>query len=325
MISKPRSHPGILHHYTENLVAFEYTTTSPSISKPHSILFIGGLGDGLATTSYTTDIIHALQPTPWSFFSLVLSSSYSQWGELKASCGKIVLMGHSTGSQAVLHYLYNPNPHDSAPAFDPELRHPVRPALDGAIMQAPVSDREELQMCARDGFGEKSPAEVEALFREIEAIVRDGARGDQAFDTLLPLALTSPIYGRVPISCRRFMSLLSPTSPSEPHEDDLFSSDLSDERLAATFGMVATRRLLKGRLLVLVSGADQSVPEYVDKEDLLSRWRNAANQREKESVWDDEYSGVIPGASHALSDGDQEEPRKDLVKRILGYIHCLEQ
>ncbi|KAK8043248.1 siderophore biosynthesis lipase/esterase [Apiospora phragmitis] len=119
--------PGILHHYY----------TSQAVSQPHSVLFVGGLSDGLATTSYTADIIRALQPTPWSFFTLVLTSSYQGWGlsdldrdtdeiaqclryiqDYKASRfgeegrknNKIVLMGHSTGSQCVLHYLYRQNP-----------------------------------------------------------------------------------------------------------------------------------------------------------------------------------------------------------------------
>ncbi|KAF4965901.1 hypothetical protein F66182_17992, partial [Fusarium sp. NRRL 66182] len=70
--------PGILHHYTETLVTFEYT--SSAVQQPHSILFVGGLGDGLATTSYTSDLVRALQPTQWSLFTLNLTSSYQSWG-----------------------------------------------------------------------------------------------------------------------------------------------------------------------------------------------------------------------------------------------------
>ena len=104
------------------------------------------------------DLVKALQKTEWSVFSLNLTSSYQSWGlghldrdtnELaqclnyikdykseKYGAGKIVLMGHSTGSQCVLHYLSRPNPHTTTPAFDSGLQHIKRMPLDGAIMQA---------------------------------------------------------------------------------------------------------------------------------------------------------------------------------------------
>lgn len=293
------------------------------------------------------DIVHALQPTPWSLFSLNTSSSYGQWGlghldrdtdeiaecvryilEYKATkCGgsKIVLMGHSTGSQSVLHYLHRPNPHTSTPLFDPDLHHAVRPAIDGAIMQAPVSDREAILWVLKGGLGEKSGAEMQEVYDAIIAMAADVPHDDQSIDTLLPLALTSQIYpGNVAISCRRLMSLMSPESPKTPQGDDLFSSDLSDEQLSKTFGMIETKALLKGKLAVLFSGADQSVPDWVDKEALLRKWKTATNHGGKYQIWDDECSAVIPGASHALSNDDQAEPRKDLVRRVLGFLHRLD-
>lgn len=121
------------------------------------------------------------------------------------------------------------------------------------------------------------------------------------------------------------MSLISPESPKAPREDDMFSSDLGDEQLSKTFGMIKTQGLLKGKLLVLFSGADQAVPDWVDKEKLLQRWKNVTDHGGKDQIWDEEYSGLIPGASHALSNDDQAEPRKDLVRRVLGYVHQLEQ
>lgn len=294
------------------------------------------------------DIVDALQPTQWSLFSLNLSSSYGQWGlghldrdtDEIAECvryildykatkfdnSKIVLMGHSTGSQVVLHYLHRPNPHVSTPIFDPGLQHIIRPTVDGAIMQAPVSDREAILWVLKEGIGDTSPSQAQAAYNQIVAMAKDAAGRDQSIDIILPIALTSQIgYGKVPISCRRLMSLISPESPRAPQEDDLFSSDLSDEQLSKTFGMVKTQGLLKGKLVVLFSGADQSVPDWVNKESLLRRWKYAADRGGKDQIWDDEYSAVIPGASHALSNDDQAEPRKDLVRRVLGYVHRLEQ
>jgi pimeloyl-ACP methyl ester carboxylesterase len=309
---------------------------------------VGGLGEGVGSTSYMADVVHALQPTQWSLFSLNLSSSYGQWGlghldrdtdeiaecakyildykRTKFKDSKIVVMGHSTGSQMVLHYLHRPNPHISAPLFDPHLEHTTRPALDGAIMQAPVSDREAILWVLKEGFGGKSPSDLQAVYDQLVAISRDAARGDQSIDTLLPLALTSQIgYRGVPLSSRRLLSLISPDSPQTPGDDDLFSSDLSKEQLSKTFGMIKSQGLLKGKLVVLYSGADQSVPDWVDKENLMQRWKDAADHHGKDQIWDNEYSAVIPGASHALSNDDQAEPRRNLVKRVLGYLHRLEQ
>jgi hypothetical protein len=236
-------------------------------------------------------------------------------------------MGHSTGSQDVLHYLSKPNPHTSKPAFDPGLHHVRRLAVDGAIMQAAVSDREVIQLLLnlKDGWGDKNQSELRALYEEMVAKARKAESSEQLSDTLMPLDMTACIYpSNNPISCRRFLSLVSPKSPQSPSEDDVFSSDLGDEQLRGTFGMIKERGLLNGKLLVLSSGADQSVPDWVDKEGLLSRWKNITNHGGKEQIWDDVHSGVIPGASHALSNDDQVGPRKDLVRRVMGYLRLSE-
>ncbi|KAL3449741.1 hypothetical protein BJX65DRAFT_271764 [Aspergillus insuetus] len=346
--------PGILHHFTETLVTFEFTaSTTP---KPNSLLFVGGLGDGLATTSYMADLAAALNPTDWSLFTLNLTSSYNCWGlghldrdtDEIAQClnyikeyksgkfsaattgsnrpGKIVLMGHSTGSQCVLHYLSRPNPHTSQKAFDAGLEHITRPFLNGAIMQAPVSDREAIKLVLSQGWLGKTSEQVTALYKELETIAKNAvaANPDPKHDTLLPLHLTGQIGypPTVPLSARRFLSLVSPDSPGNPGEDDMFSSDLGSEQLGRTFGLIRERGLLGYKLLVLMSGADQSVPEWVDKESVLRKWRGVVEGERKggeEEIWDEE-SGIVPGASHALSNDDQAEPRKDLVQRVLKYL-----
>ncbi|KAK0642862.1 hypothetical protein B0T16DRAFT_414862 [Cercophora newfieldiana] len=339
-----RGSPGILHHYTETQVAYEFTSaTNPS--QPHSVLFLGGLGDGLATTSYVADVVQGLQPTEWSIFSLTLTSSYQGWGfghldrdtDEIAQCiryiqgykkdkfgspGKIVVFGHSTGSQCVIHYLSRPNPHTGSPTFDPYLEHCLRPVLDGAIMQAPVSDREAILYIMRDGFLGRTPEELRETYDKLIALAKEGVERGGPFDTMLPITLTSQFgYSpNTPVSCRRFLSLVSPGTPSQPGDDDMFSSDLGKEQLGKTFGMIRERGLIRGKLTVLMSGADQSVPEWVDKEKLLSRWQKVADGDGPTPVWDAEHSGIIPGASHALSNDDQAEPRKWLVKRVLSYL-----
>ncbi|OJJ42624.1 hypothetical protein ASPZODRAFT_76572 [Penicilliopsis zonata CBS 506.65] len=344
----PKGSPGILHHYTETLVTFEYTAPR---SQPHSLLFIGGLGDGLSTTSYLAELAKGLQSTQWALFTLITTSSYQSWGlghldrdtDEIARCinyiraykpaGRIVLMGHSTGSQCVLHYLSRPNPHTTRHAFDAGLEHVTRPALDGAIMQAPVSDREAVSLIRRMGFCGRSPASIQAAYEEALASSLAAERSPKAeeekkTDTLLSLDVLNRIGypAGTPLSTRRFLSLVSPESPAAPREDDLFSSDLPDSQLEATFGKIRTNGLLRdaAKLLVLYSGADQSVPAWVDKEALLARWRRATDHDGAVSIWDAENGGIIPNASHALSNDDQAGPLADLVRRVTSYLSCSE-
>lgn len=242
--------------------------------------------------------------------------------------GKVVLMGHSTGSQCVLHYLHRPNPHTSSPAFDPWLQHIERPALDGAIMQAPVSDREALHYICDTGIGDIPASEVRAAYDKLMVIAKETARPDeQTYDTILPVSLTSKLGypPSIPLSARRFLSLASPESPQSPSEDDLFSSDIGDEVLAKTFGGIQSRGLLRHNLMLLHSGADQSVPAWIDRKTLTSRWRNATDHNGKFQIWDQERSGEIPNASHALSNDDQAEPRKYLTEKVLGFLQALEK
>ena len=304
----------------------------------------------MATTSYMSALVYALQPTQWSLFTINLTSSYQAWGlghldrdttEI-AQCieyvneykqakfgggGKVVLMGHSTGSQDVLHYLYRSNPHTSLSSFDKDLQHMKRPVIDGAIMQAPVSDREAIHWVLEKGIGSKKASDCREAYEKLIAIAQEEARNNRACDTLLPLDITSQLGypASHPVSCRRFLSLVSPDSPNTPQEDDLFSSEISDEQLDKTFGMIHERALLRYKLLVMPSGADQAVPDWIDKAELLARWQKAADRNGSAQIWDTENSGPIPNASHALSNDDQAEPRQYLVEKVQNYLSGLEK
>lgn len=189
-------------------------------------------------------------------------------------------------------------------------------------MQAPVSDREAILWVLSEGIGGKTPSELRAVYDKVEAMAKEAVAEGNDFDTLLPISMTSQIGypGNTPLSCRRFLSLVSPDSPQSPGEDDMFSSDLSDEQLSETFGMIGKRGLLRRKLMVLFSGADQSVPDWIDKKKLLERWRNATDRGGEGGIWDCVHSAVIPGASHALSNDDQAEPRRFLVEKVMGYL-----
>ncbi|KAL1986253.1 hypothetical protein VTN96DRAFT_6621 [Rasamsonia emersonii] len=348
-----RGQPGILHQYTDKLVAFEYTSSTITRKKPHSLLFIGGLGDGFFTVPFVADLAAALEPTDWSLFSVLLSSSYTAWGlgsldkdaEEIAQCvqyvqkykeaqqgdqpgpRKIVIMGHSTGSQDVLHYLYSPNPLPPNPVFDNGVKHITRPEVDGAILQAPVSDRQAVTEGQINGTDKMSDNEFATTYLQlVDSAKRVTYAEHNTLDVLLPLSMTTKLGypPDVPMSARRFLSLTSPDSPENPREDDLFSSDLTDKRLQETFGMIATRDLLRSKLLVLYSGNDQYCPASVDKEALLQRWKAATNKIIR-TVWDDEHSGVIPGASHNLEGEGEAEARRDLVSRVMGYLNDVEK
>jgi hypothetical protein len=334
---------------TDRLVTFEYKSPNAR-NKPHSLLFIGGLGDGFFTVPFVADLVAALESTDWSVFSVLLSSSYAGWGmaslgrdaEEIAQCvqyvqkykesqqgnqpspGKVVIMGHSTGSQDVLHYLCSPNPLPVNPVFDDGLRHVTRPEVDGAILQAPVSDREAL--ADKRITGPDAENEFAMSFLQLVDMAKRVTYSDKnTKDMLLPLSLTSKIEypPDVPLSARRFLSLTSPDSPENPAEDDLFSSDLTDKRLQETFGMIATRDLLRYKLLVLYSGSDQHVPGTIDKEKLLHRWQAATNKTSR-TVWDDR-SGVIHGATHTLKGEEEASARRDLVSRVTTYLNDVEK
>lgn len=336
------SYPGTLHNFvssytsilrkkltaqTPRLVAFEYGTSSTP--KPHSLLFIAGLTDGLYTVPYVQEVAKALEPTEWSIFALVLSSSYLGWGigsldrdveeigqcvnyvrDLKQKsltssngAGKVVIMGHSTGSQDVLHYLHseNPLPRDAKKDGVQGLNRPV---VDGAIMQAPVSDRQAV-LETISGSSEAREA-YDKLVRFVQ---------EQPAGAICPIELTGLVGldPSTPVNARRFWSLASPDSPAKPSEDDLFSTDLTDERLDETFGRVAKQGLLRTTLVALYSGNDEYAPKGVDKEALMARWKRAADAGEKK--WD-EGSGIIPGASHNVKD----EGQTWLIERVLNYL-----
>ena len=111
---------GVLHPISPPLVAFEHRHHSqPQAS--NIIIFLGGLCDGLLTVPYGRYIASSL-PSSWALMEPILSCSYRQFGISSLSKdvaeiaqlveyvhkihphGKIVLFGHSTGSQQVMHY-----------------------------------------------------------------------------------------------------------------------------------------------------------------------------------------------------------------------------
>lgn len=251
------------------------------------------------TVPYTELLARAL-PESWSLAQTLLTSSYGGWGtsSLKSDAselhlcvkyfrgvksGKVVLMGHSTGCQAVMEYLVGPGHEDRLP-------------LDGAILQAPVSDREASLMHMPHDQYAKSVAAAQAM-------VSDGKA-----DEIMPTSETQGLFG-APVTARRWLSLLS---PNHDGEDDYFSSDLADSRLKGTFGMLPAHT----PLCILYSGADEHVPPEIDKMALVCKWIKVVQTHGKV---DTGHSGVIVGATHNLK-RDSADVVADLVRKVIGFL-----
>lgn len=283
------------------LAAFEHCQTGAA--PLNTIIFIGGLSDGLLTVPFTLPLVEAL-PDSYSLVEILLSSSYSGWGTSSinhdireiAQCvtyfrnlrpqGKIVLFGHSTGSQDVLHYL---------------IADGERPKIEGGILQSPISDREALSTVL-------SSAEYESGVKLARQYI-DDHRGED----VLPTRATAGFFAS-PVSANRLMSLMSP-GPDHTGEDDYFSSDFDDERLKRTFGKAGATGT---RLSLLYGGGDRFVPDAVDRVGLLGKWIRHI-QEGGGAV--DEGAGVIKDATHTLKEGGK--PTEDLIRRVLGFIDRL--
>jgi pimeloyl-ACP methyl ester carboxylesterase len=300
------AHPGIAHKYTPKLIAFEHTPTPAApTTATNTLLWIGGLGDGLLTVPYPANIAAALPP-PWSLAEVLLSSSYRGWGTSSlardaaqlAACvsyfrtlrphGRIVVMGHSTGCQDIMAYLTGGDAHS-------------RPPIDGAILQGGVSDREAWAFLL-DSDADKAACQrvvdtataMVASGREREIVPREG--------NILQKELGAPM------SAYRTVSLLA-----RGGDDDFFSTDLDDDVLARTFGAIPAST----PVCFLLGSLDPYVAPQTDRPALLARWTEAV--RRGGGVVDDVHGGVVEGAHHNL-DGDDEAVVADLVERVCGFV-----
>lgn len=299
------STPGTLHYIPPNLSAFEPTKPLVRSLNINTLLWIGGMFDTLHSVQYPFTIAQSLGPT-WSVVTASLGSAGHSWGvssiardademakivaylRERRPGGKVVIMGHSTGCQDCMEYLVGKNASE-------------RPAVDGVILQAPVSDREALE--------EELP---EAFKHEADQLALKMCREKHSTDCM-PSRLTKPVYGRMGITAKRWLDVSSP-APDHSGADDYFSSDLSVERLRTTFGKIPGN----SPLLILYGGADEAVPAKVDKEKLIRTWMDVV----KASCGVvDESNGAKPvaGASHNLNDSP-EEVVADLVGRVVNFI-----
>lgn len=218
-------------------------------------------------------------------------------------------MGHSTGCQDLMHYLVSPTSPSSS-----------RPSVSGIILQAPVSDREAIL-----NEVESDPS-VRTAYENALSMASSTPK-DKHKSTILPMDLTAPMFGPAPVNINRFLSLASPDSPGTPSMDDYYSSDLLDERLASTFGVIGSiSHFLPSpsqakSILILHGTDDESVPPSIDKAKLISRWKGALV---KGNGTLDPNTMIISHANHDISGDSVDAKEARLVKMRSAVLHYLD-
>lgn len=245
------------------------------------VIFIGGLTDGLLATEYLKPLSAELENENWSLVQPLLSSSYSGYGtsslkqdalELdqlinhlinKEESEGVVLLGHSTGCQDIVHYMRS--------------NTACSKAVRATILQAPVSDRE---------YRATLP-ETAAMIDLAASMIKEGREMD-----LMPREANLD----APITAYRYYSLCAYMG-----DDDMFSSDLSDDQLRMRLGHMSNVRCQ-----IIFSMGDEYIPEYVDKRSLVQRLSNAMGGAEKVEIeW----------GNHSLSNRVEEA-----VQAIVNFV-----
>ena len=325
---------GKLHIYypKRRLNLLEYTSHQGShdLASNNILLFVGGMFDNFRGTSYVDELAEVLPSSHWRVCHIQLSSASRSFGtftlardvdEIEACIKfirstprlgnadtKIALLGHSTGCQDTFTYVYS------------QPKSP-RPHIQGAILQAAVSDREGAMNSV------STNSEVKTLYDQCMKLI-SSTPAEHHKSTVLPMHWTTPMFGPAPMTIARFLSLVSPDSPNNPSADDLFSSDIPDSELAKTFGKVGSNSCplqplpssQKRTMMILLSGADEYCPAFVDKAALLSRWKKAIESGGGELH---DQSQVIENGLHDLSGSSKEQEYAGQAvfrKVVLSYL-----
>ncbi|KAJ7522018.1 hypothetical protein O6H91_19G079200 [Diphasiastrum complanatum] len=245
------------------------------------VIMLGGLTDGFFATEYVEPLAIALEAEKWSVVQPLLSSSYAGYGtsSLKQDCVEleqlisylineedsqgVILVGHSTGCQDIVHFM--------------RAGGSCSRAVRCAILQGPVSDREYRALLP----------DTASMIDLAESMIREGKGLD-----LMPREANPD----APITAYRYRSLSAYMG-----DDDMFSSDLTDEQLRVRLGHMS-----RIPCQVIFSMSDEYVPEYVNKPILVQRLCDAMGGAEKVTIaW----------GNHGLSNRVQEA-----VKAMVEFI-----
>lgn len=225
----------------------------------------------------------------------------------------VVLMGHSTGCQDIMHYLVSP------------VSSKGRATISGAILQAAVSDREAMMHSVQ------TEPKTKAAYETALSIAASTPK-EKHKTTILPMDVSVPVLGPSPVNVARFLSLASPDSPAHPSMDDYYSSDLSEQRLRDTFGRISSVSHFQSpssrSMMILLSGSDEAMPAWVDKALLLSRWKAAVESTTTSLPTSSPVtlfpsSQVIPHALHDISGSSHEARTARLIimrSAVLRYL-----
>lgn len=227
--------------YTKSPTSLPLLDSDPSSS--HAIVFVAGLTDTFGTVPYLERLANGVAALDCSVVQLQLSSSLGGWGYcslegdaqeiskaisyLRQSQGKdkIILMGHSTGCQDTMAYLSCPG--GSKARGEGAI-------VDGAILQAPVADRESWEHDDSGGPEDRKDAK-ERL--EMATKLVDEGKGYQILPRTVkpqpkPNESTGEQVGNVgaaddpPMTAYRFWSLFS-----KGGDDDCFATDLGSDTI----------------------------------------------------------------------------------------------
>ncbi|KAF9539419.1 hypothetical protein EC957_005415 [Mortierella hygrophila] len=259
--------PGTLSTYNPHtrLTMFE---SGPQNSRG-SVVFVAGLMDGYNALPYLPLLGKYLgEHLGFSLIQVMLTSSHMGYGvsslledvreldilltflrEERAKT-RLFFIGHSTGCQDAI-------------SFASHGRN--RAAVQGIVLQGPVSDREFMMASLNEMYGK--------YVRLAQRMINDG-KGQELMVREVDVA---------PVSAYRFNSLASIGG-----DDDMFSSDIPFESLQALFGQVKTP------LIMVHSGKDEYIPPHINKESLVSNLTKASPS----SLG----AVVLPDADHAISD-----------------------
>ncbi|KXX79549.1 hypothetical protein MMYC01_203134 [Madurella mycetomatis] len=295
---------------------YEHLPASPSPSQQtpvpqNAVVFIGGLGDGPHTIPYVRTLAqHLTSSNPsYSVFEARLSSAFSAFGYsslaqdareiadlvryLRKGLGRkrVVLMGHSTGCQDCLEY-GSKYLQLGKPGLGAEEEGEAR--VDGLVLQGPVSDREAIGMTEDQG-------EVRACLEIAQRMVAEGKGAEVMRREEMPAG-----WRGSPVTAYRWCSLAGVGG-----DDDYFSSDLPDQKVADIWGK------LEQPVLILPSEKDEWVSKEIDVFGLVNRWKSFCRPGIAS-----ELSGLIPAANHRVDDAAAQ---KWLAERVAGFLAEIEK
>lgn len=286
-------------------MAFESPTAGKETSlSPNKCVLIGGLSDGLLPVPYTEGLHQVCQETGWSLVQPILSASYTGFGHgsidadvdemvelvhyllVHRQAERICFIGHSTGCQDICHFLRtkyeNPlwlSPTSSHGGGDKDITTAPFPhdVIVGAVLQAPVSDRE--QPAALDPQTYKSNLQLAADMCET-------GKGDECMPR-------SAFWA--PITAQRFVDLQSVGG-----RDDYFSSDYTDAQLEDRLKCAGKWPAL--HMLVAFSGSDEYIVPNLDTKHHTQRLTAALNAERPDVA----KALHLTQGNHNLSQGEVE-------------------